>query len=337
MRATLAEIAAAAKVSEATVSRVLNGRPGVAEGTRQAVITAIDVLGYERPTMLRSKSAGMVGLVIAELDNPIFAAFAQYIESALVQQRYTTILCSQRADGLHEDEYISLLLERGVAGIVFVSGLHADTNTDPERYLSLRRRGLPLVFVNGALPELDASFISNDDAASMHLAIDHLTSQGHRRIGLAVGPARFSPVQGKVEGFRQAMAERLGMTEVDDLIEYSMFSVEGGAVAARRLLDTGVTAVICGSDLMALGVIRAARERGIVVPQQLSVVGYDDSLLIGFTDPPLTTIRQAVGAMAAAAVEALLDEINGTRNQRSEFVFRPVLVVRSSTAAAPQG
>lgn len=334
MRATLADIAAAAKVSEATVSRVLNGRPGVALSTKQAVLTALDVLGYERPSALRPRSTGLVGLVIAELDNPVFASFAQHLERGLVQHGYSSVLCPQTPDGLHEDEYVAMLLDRGVSGIVFVSGLHADATADSQRYTVLRDRGLPIVLVNGCLGEIDAPCISNDDVASMHLAIVHLVSQGHTRIGLAVGPNRFTPVARKVSGFRAAVQQHLGQDVGDDRIAYSMFSVEGGAAAAHRLIDDGCTAVICGSDLMALGAIRAAREQGLSVPGDLSVVGYDDSLLVGFTDPPLTTIRQAVAAMSAAAVSALLDEIASTPQPRSEFVFRPELVVRASTGAA---
>jgi DNA-binding LacI/PurR family transcriptional regulator len=114
-----------------------------------------------------------------------------------------------------------------------------------------------------------------------------------------------------------------------------MFTVEGGAAAASRLIDRGATAIVCGSDLMALGAIRAARQRGLDVPRDLSVVGYDDSTLIAFTDPPLTTVRQSVQAMGEAAVRALIDEISGEPAPRAEYVFRPELVVRSSTGAVP--
>ena len=114
-----------------------------------------------------------------------------------------------------------------------------------------------------------------------------------------------------------------------------MFSVEGGDTAAARLIEKGCTAVVCGSDLMALGAIRAARRAGRQVPADFSVVGYDDSPLIAFTDPPLTTVRQSVQAMAEAAVRALLDEIAGEPSPRAEYVFRPELVVRASTGAAP--
>ena len=336
MRARLADIAEQADVSEATVSRVLNGKPGVAESTRQAVLTALDLLGYDRPSRLRRKSAGLVGLVMPELTNPIFPAFAQIIETALARHGYTPVLCTQTPGGVHEDDYVQMLLDRGVAGIIYVSGLHADSSTDSQRYVKLRERGLPIVLVNGFLEGIDAPFISNDDVASMELALTHLVHLGHTRIGLAVGPDRFVPVIRKIAGFRNSMATLLGREDVEDLIERTMFTVEGGAAAANRLLDKGATAIVCGSDLMALGAIRAARQRGLDVPRDLSVVGYDDSTLIAFTDPPLTTVRQSVQAMGEAAVRALLDEIAGEPAPRAEYVFRPELVVRGSTGACPK-
>lgn len=335
MKARLADIATQAGVSEATVSRVLNDKSGVARSTRQAVLTALDVLGYERPSRLRKRSAGLIGLMVPELDNPIFPAFAQVIENALAQHGYTPVLCTQTPGGVTEDDYTDLLLERGVSGIVFVSGLHADRNADHSRYTKLVERGLPVVFINGYVDEVDATFISNDDVISMDLAIGHLVSLGHRRIGLAVGPERYVPVIRKIVGFRQSMRVRLGVDHVRDLIECSLFSVEGGQAAAGALLDRGVTGIVCGSDMMALGAIRAVRQRGLEVPGDVSVVGYDDSPLIAFTDPPLTTIQQAVQAMGLAAVRALLDEIAGVGAPRAEFVFRPELVVRGSTGQAP--
>jgi alanine racemase len=116
------------------------------------------------------------------------------------------------------------------------------------------------------------------------------------------------------------------------LVELSMFGVEGGAAAAQRLLDRGVSAVVCGSDMMALGVIRAVRQRGLSVPGDVSVVGYDDAPMMEFTDPPLTTVRQPVGAMGLAAVQFLLEEILGHTTPHTEFLFRPELVVRNTTA-----
>ncbi|NGN62949.1 substrate-binding domain-containing protein [Streptomyces sp. A7024] len=335
MTARLSDIAAQAGVSEATVSRVLNDRPGVAVATRDAVLAALDVLGYERPVKLRKRSAGLVGLIMPELDNPIFPAFAQVICQVLIQNGWTPLLATQAPGGATEDELTELLVERGADGMVFVSGLHADTTADMKRYALLRGRGVPHVMINGYSPDVKGTFVSPDDREAMRLAVAHLADLGHERIGLALGQERFVPVQRKAEGFRKSNAELFGLssTDADDLIEYSLYTLEGGHAAAAALIDRGCTAIVCASDLMALGAIRAARERDLPVPGALSVVGYDDSPLIAFTDPPLTTVRQPVRAMGEAAVRALLDEMSGgTPAPNREFVFHPELVVRGSTA-----
>ncbi len=336
--ARLADIAAQAGVSEATVSRVLNGKPGVAATTRESVLAALDVLGYERPVRLRQRSAGLVGLITPELDNPIFPAFAQVIGQALTRQGYTPVLATQTPGGSTEDELTEMLVARGVSGIIFVSGLHADTTADTRRYDRLRAQGVPHVLINGFSPQVRAPFVSPDERAAMDLAVSHLSALGHRRIGLALGPERYVPVQRKTEGFVGAMRERLGLDAAQalGLVQHSLYSLEGGQAAASALLDRGCTAVVCASDLMALGAIREARRRGLTVPGDVSVVGFDDSPLIAFTDPPLTTIRQPVTAMGQAAVRALLEEVDGTPAPHTEFVFMPELVVRGSTASAPQ-
>ncbi|WP_326829888.1 LacI family transcriptional regulator [Streptosporangium sp. NBC_01810] len=331
----LADIAAQAGVSEATVSRVLNGKPSVSQATRQAVLAALDLMGYERPQRLRQRSNGLIGLVTPELDNPIFPAFAQAFEKTLTQHGYTPVLCTQLPGGAVEDEFTELLVERGVSGIVFVSGLHADTTAKMDRYTRLAERGLPIVLLDGYSERIDAPFISPDDRAAARLAVQHLVDLGHERIGLAVGPGRFVPVIRKIEGYRRAMAQLLGATDVDELISHSLFSVEGGQAAAAQLLERGCTGIVCASDLMALGAIRACRDRGLSVPGEVSVVGFDDSPLIAFTDPPLTTVRKPIGAMASAAVVTLLEEINGVRAKHVELMFQPELVVRRSTGSGP--
>ncbi|WP_431781857.1 LacI family DNA-binding transcriptional regulator [Streptomyces chumphonensis] len=337
MTARLADIAAQAGVSEATVSRVLNGKPGVAAATRESVLTALDLLGYERPARLRQRSAGLVGLITPELENPIFPAFAQVIAQALTRQGYTPVLATQTPGGSTEDELTEMLVERGVAGIIYVSGLHADTTADMQRYEKLRGQGVPYVLINGFSPKVRAAFISPDDRAAMRLAVTHLVSLGHERVGLALGPARFVPVQRKIEGFLHSVEEQLGLSgpDAEALVQHSLYTLEGGQAATGALLERGCTGVVCASDMMALGAIRAARQHGLTVPGDVSVIGFDDSPLIAFTDPPLTTIRQPVNAMGQAAVRALLEEIGGTPAPHGEFVFLPELVVRGSTAAAP--
>ncbi|MBS2539389.1 LacI family DNA-binding transcriptional regulator [Catenulispora sp. NF23] len=334
--ARLADIAAHAKVSEATVSRVLNGKAGVAAATRQAVLAALDVMGYERPTRLRQRSAALIGLIIPELDNPIFPAMAQAVERALTHHGYTPVLATVSPGGATEDDLVELLLEHGVAGIVFASGLHADTTASRDRYHRLSDRGVPFVLINGYAEGVAAPFISPDDALAARLSVTHLADLGHERIGLAVGPKRYVPVIRKIAGFTAALRDTLGEQSPADFVEYSLYGFEGGRAAAAKLLDRGCTGIVCASDMMALGAIAEVRARGMAVPGDISVVGYDDSPLIPYTDPPLTTVRQPVAAMGAAAVRALLEEVGGGHAPRTEFVFAPELVVRGSTGSGPR-
>src|SRR5215469_2221525 len=197
-RARLVDVAREAGVSEATVSRVLNDRPGVSPDTRQSVLRALDILGHDRPERRRPRSSGLIGLVTPELDNPIFPLFAQVIGSALNQQGYTPVLCTQTPGGVTEDEYVEQLLARGVAGIIFVSGLHADTHASIERYQRLVERRVPIVLINGYKAGVEAPFFSCDDSQAGRMAVAHLISLGHRRIGLISGPERYVPVQRKV-------------------------------------------------------------------------------------------------------------------------------------------
>ncbi|GAA3758624.1 LacI family DNA-binding transcriptional regulator [Streptomyces tremellae] len=337
MTARLAGIAARAGVSEATVSRVLNGRPGVAAGTRTAVLAALDALGYPHPVRERRRGGALVGLVMPELDNPVFPALAQAVGAALARQGCTPVLATQAQEGAAEDELTAMLVERGVAGLIIVSGQHADTTADLGRYERLRAQGVPFVLVDGFAPGVSAPFISPDDRAAVRLAVTHLVALGHRRVGLAVGPRRFVPVVRKADAFLDAVGELLGQPrrEAEQLIVQSLFTLEGGEAAASALLDAGCTALVCASDMMALGAVRAVRRRGLDVPRDVSVVGYDDSSPMAFTDPPLTTVRKPVAAMGQAAVRTLLEEIAGTPAARGELVFLPELVVRGSTAAAP--
>lgn len=333
--ARLSEIAAHAGVSVATASRVLNGRPGVAEATRRVVLTAVDVLGYERPAALQSRRLGLIGVVIAELDNPIFPLFAQAIELALPSFGYSSLLSTRRPGLPAEKGSIELLLEHGVAGIVFVSRVHSNTLADTSHYRQLRSQGVPLAFINGYLPDFDASFVADDDVAAMDLVVRHLRALGHRHIGLATGPTRYTPSARKITGFHQAMQRHA--PDAHPLEHIGDYSIEGGRAAATDLIDRGCTAIIAASDFAALGAIRGVRSLGLRVPQDISVTGYDGSPIMAFTDPPLTTVKQPVEQLAAAAVRSLIEDIEDFPRHRGELLFQPELIVRGSTGAAPQG
>jgi DNA-binding LacI/PurR family transcriptional regulator len=333
MPGKLADIARQARVSEATVSRVLNGKSGVSDATRAAVLTALDVIGYERPTHLRSRKARMVGLVVPELGNPIFPALAEVVSGALAQRGFNAVLCT-RTGSMSEAQYVEMLLERQVSGMIFAGGQYAEADAPHDHYVRLRQLRLPVVLVNAAAENLDFPRVSTDDAVAMEQAYSHLAYLGHRRIGLILGPSDHMPSLRKLETFER-IGEQFGGTPVQpELVERTRFSIEGGHAAASRLIGRGVTAIICASDPLALGAVRAARRAGLAVPSDLSVVGYDDSPFMACTDPPLTTVRQPIESIGRAAVEMLVGQIEGSSIAPEELFFEPEIVARGSTGAA---
>ncbi|MFD8205269.1 LacI family DNA-binding transcriptional regulator [Streptomyces sp. NPDC059695] len=334
MTRRLAQVAKKVGVSEATVSRVLNGKPGVSEATRQSVLTALDVLGYERPTQLRGERARLVGLVLPELQNPIFPAFAEVIGGALAQQGLTPVLCTQTKGGVSEADYVDLLLQQQVSGVVFAGGLFAQADAPHDHYHQLAERNIPVVLINASIEGLDFPCVACDDAVAVEQAWRHLASLGHEKIGLLLGPVDHVPSGRKLQAARGA-AEAAGTPLPDEQIVRSIFSLEGGQAAANGLLEQGVTGIVCASDPLALGAIRAARRRGLRVPQDVSVVGFDDSAFMNCTEPPLSTVRQPIEAMGRAAVELLCSQIQGVHSHPGELLFEPELVVRGSTAPPP--
>jgi DNA-binding LacI/PurR family transcriptional regulator len=333
MTRRLAEVAKKVGVSEATVSRVLNGRPGVSEATRESVLTALDVLGYERPTQLRGDRARLVGLVLPELQNPIFPAFAEVVGGALAQQGLTPVLCTRTVGGVSEAEYVELLLQQQVSGVMFAGGLYAQADASHDHYRRLVERGLPTVLVNAAVGHLSFPRVSCDDAVAVEQAVGHLAALGHERIGMVLCPSDHVPSQRKLETYL-ALGRRNGGPGDPELVEHTIFTLEGGHAAASRLLDKGVTGIVCASDVLAMGAIRAARRRGLAVPGDVSVIGYDDSALMTCIDPPLTTVRQPIDAMGRAGVQMLVAQIDGGEVSNDELLFEPELVVRASTAPA---
>jgi DNA-binding LacI/PurR family transcriptional regulator len=338
----LADVAKKVGVSEATVSRVLNGKAGVSGSTREAVLTALDVLGYERPTQLRGERVRLIGLVLPELQNPIFPALAEVVGGALAQRGFTPVLCCTRtAGGLSEADYVGMLLDQHVSGVVFAGGHFAEQAAPHDHYRLLRSRGVPVVLCNAGIDNLDFPCVSTDDVTAAGQAYTHLASLGHQRIGLVVGPEDHIPSRRKLAAFTEhaARADTAPSEASAALpgapVEHALFSLEGGQAATTRLLRHGVTGVICGSDVLALGAIRAVRRAGLAVPDDVSVVGYDDSAFMNCTDPPLTTVRQPIESMGKAAVALLVNQIENVAVYPEELLFEPELVVRGSTGRRP--
>src|SRR5690348_5433644 len=330
----LAEVAKKVGVSDATVSRVLNGKAGVSDSTREAVLTALDVLGYERPSKLRGQRARLIGLVVPEVQNPIFPALAEVIGANLAQRGFTPVLCTRAAGGMSEANYVDMLLEQHASGVVFAGGNYHEAAAPHEHYRLLRARGVPVVLINAAVDNLGFPCVSTDDASAAIQAFTHLSALGHERIGLVLGPEDHMPSRRKLAAFTEA-AEHAGISAA--AVEHALFSLEGGQAATTRMLREGVTGVICASDVLALGAIRAVRRAGLTVPGDVSVVGYDDSAWLNCTDPPLTTVRQPIQSMGRSAVALLVNQIENTDVYPEELLFEPELVVRGSTGRPGTG
>jgi len=328
MSRRLAEVARKVGVSEATVSRVLNDKPGVGAATRQAVLTALDVLGYERPSKLRGERARLVGLFLPELQNPIFPAFGEVVGGALAQHGYTPVLCTVTAGGISEADYVDLLLQQQVSGVVFAGGQYTQQDAPHEHYRRLVELGLPTVVTNAPISGLGVPTVSTDDAVAVEQAWGHLSQLGHDRIGLLLGPRDHMPSRRKLDAARRLAGGDLP----PELVAHSQYSLEAGQAGATRLLGAGVTAIVCASDPLALGAIRAVKRAGLSVPADVSIIGFDDSSLMTSTDPPLTTVRQPIELMGRMVVDLLLAQIEGVDSEPDEYFFEPELVVRGSTA-----
>ncbi|MFC8506625.1 LacI family DNA-binding transcriptional regulator [Streptomyces sp. NPDC057411] len=329
MKVGITDVAALAQVSEATVSRVINRRQGVSKKTREAVEHAMAELGYERQTQ-----GQLVAVVTEFVSNPFFADVAERIESALAPHGLKTVLCPVFPGGVQELDFLSSLVDKGIAAVVFLSASNTVEGADTDGYELLRQRRVPYVGINGEFADgVPAPVFSTDDALAAELAVDHLYRLGHRRIGMASGPSGNRPADRRVRGFVAAMARR-GIDDAPRWVVRQSYSVEGGQAAATSLIGLGATGIVAASDFMALGAVRGIRRQGLTVPDDISVVGYDGSTVTEFTDPALTTVRQPADRLALEVGRSVLALVSNREVPTGELLFDPELVIRASTGPA---
>jgi LacI family xylobiose transport system transcriptional regulator len=330
-RVTLADIAAEAGVSLATVSKVLNGRSDVSAATRGRVEQLLAGYGYlRRASSGGTGSARMVELVFHELESEWSIEIIRGVERVTREAGISLILTESGDRHSPGHAWIDGVLRRRPIGVILVF-----SDLDPEEKHKLRSRGVNFVVVDPAdEPEPDVASIGSANWAGGFAAAQHLLALGHRRIGMISGPEDMLCSVARVDGYRSAL-ERAGIAFEPELLLAGDFHVAGGRRAASQLLDLErpPTAIFAGSDLQALGVYEAARPRGVKIPEDLSVVGYDDLRIARWVGPPLTTIRQPLTEMAETAARMLIrmsEDPETPVNQR--FDLATSLVVRESTA-----
>jgi DNA-binding LacI/PurR family transcriptional regulator len=328
--ASLRDVAERAGVSVATASRAANGGLAVRPETRERVERAMRELLYIPPG--RRAATGLIGVLVPELANPIFPALAQAIETRAAPEGLASILCNTREAAFREVDYVHMLLDRRVEGMIFISSEMTNMRGDHSHYARLVDEGARLVFVNGALHALDVPSVGVDERAAGEIATQHLIELGHERIGFVAGPEHYLPTHLKAAGREAAL--RAASFDADGLTVHAEFGIEGGrkAIAQLLALPEPPTGVICSSDLMAIGALAEAGRRGVHVPDELSIVGFDGIDATTWTKPALTTVDQPIAQIADTAVQTLQTLIEQPKRALPNFYFRPVLRVRESTA-----
>ncbi len=332
------EIAKRAKVSTATVSRTVNRVPTVDPLLAARVWKVIDALGYYPNTQARALVSGrsrIFGLVVSEITNPFFPEIVQVFENIAVQHNYEIMLTSTVHDPRRMELSVRRMIERRVEGVaVMTFGME-------EALLgALQDHNVPLVFVDVGPPRPCVSNIRIDYMHGIRQGVQHLAALRHERIAFICGPLRLKSAAARRDAFLESLLE-IGLAPLPGLVIEGDHTVEGGIRAMGQLLagDIRPTAVMCSNDMTAIGVMRKGYEAGIRIPQDLSVVGFDDIRLAQYVLPALTTVQMSQAELAHLAFHALLKDVqrNVPAPNGSDYVLKTSLVLRESTALAKAG
>lgn len=327
------DVAELAGVSASTVSHVLNGTRKVSEDTRERVRLAIEELGYEPNLLAKSLKVSRtftIGLLISDIQNPFFTSVIRGAEDVALSRGYHLFLCNTDEDPNREDEYVRELSKKRVDGLIVASSASRRNHT-----LQLRLEDVPFVFMDREVEGIEADTVSVDNRLGMRLIAEHLTQLGHERVGMVSGPLEKSSGHERYHGLRDALAD-LGLPLHDSLVRFGDFRVSGGREAAEELLrlPEPPTALVVSNNQMTLGALLAVRELGLRVPDEVSVVSFDDMEWAPLANPPLTALAQPTYEMGATAARMLLDKIEKkATGSPSKLFMEPELMVRGSTGS----
>jgi LacI family transcriptional regulator len=327
---TIKDVAQRAGVGIATVSRTLHGSSQVSPETAARVLKVVEELGYRPNTTAQSLVSGcshMLGLVVSDITNPFFPELVKGFEDVALQNGYDVLVASTNYDPARTAQCVQRMIERKIDGVAIMT-----SEVDPSLTDTLARRKVPLVFLDVGRVGKGVSNVKVDYGAGIGQAVEHLSSLGHRRIAFISGPDLLASARERRDAFLRRLDDTGSGPPREILIEEGNHRVDGGLEAMRRLLDREPrpTAVIASNDLTAIGAMRAIRQCGLRVPEDISVVGFDDIQMAEFTEPPLTTVRLLRTEVAHLACDALLQLIR-TNASGVEFYMSTALVVRRST------
>ncbi len=333
MAATIRDVARRAKVSVATVSRVVNpSTHSVTPATRRRVLAAVQELAYHPNVIaqsLKNRASRTVALIVPDISNPFFPAIARGIEDTARQRGYAVLLCNTYEDLAREHAYLQLLRKRWVDGLIF-----ATVGSNTRHLRALREEGLPVVLVARDVGGITIDAVLVDNLRGAYDATTHLARLGHRGIAHITGPASLRVARDRRRGYEQALSEA-GLPGDETLIVAGDFTADGGRAAMVTLLDRGrqFSAVVAANDLMAIGAMEALRAVGRRIPEDVAVVGFDDITFASLVSPALSTVAQPKYRMGQLAMERLLDLMAGASPAGRRIVLEPRLIVRESCGA----
>ena len=331
-------VAKRAKVSTATVSRTMNGSAKVSPETAERVRQAIEALNFYPDINARALGSGrssLYGLIISDITNPFFPELVKSFEDIAVLHGQEVLIANTNYDPERMKICVRRMLQRKVDGVAIMT-----SEMDEGLIEDFSRRHIPLVFLDTGTVAPGISCVRIDYSAGIDLAVNHLFQLGHERIAFISGPMRLSSARMRYKAFMESTA-RDHLSGNTELIQEGNHRVDGGHEAMQRILASAVrpTAVMASNDLTAIGAMGAIAEAGLRVPEDISVVGYDDIQLSAFTMPPLTTVSLPRAEIANAAFHALLNAMQSDAPKPvagEEHKVLPTLVVRKSTGPAPQ-
>lgn len=328
------EVARLAKVSTATVSRTINGSDKVTAETAERVRRAIETLKFYPNTNARALGSGrssLYGLIISDITNPFFPELVKSFEDVAVQFGQEVLIANTNYDPHRMEVCVSRMLQRKVDGVAIMTSEMEDHLVD-----EMSSRRIPLVFLDTGTPQKGISNIAIDYASGIDAAVEHLSLLGHTAIGFISGPMDLTSARVRRRAFTNSM-KRKGLILDRNLIEEGNHRMDGGHEAMARLLEKAVrpTAVLTSNDMTAIGAMGAISERGLKIPQDISLIGFDDIELSAFTQPGLTTVRLSRQEIAKVAFRALYGTKDNASAKGAEFTIRPALVERKSTGPVP--
>lgn len=328
---SIKEIAKAAGVSTATVSRVLNGSDKVREDTTERVMDVVDKMNYRldqvaRRMKVKAVDSMVFGLIITDIGNPFFSNVAKGVESVAFKSKYVMMICNTDENPEKEKFFVESMLSEKVSGIIVVP-----TTGNAELYKKLTSDGFPIVMIDRRQKNLNIDTVSINNEAGSFQAVQLLIQNGHKRIGIIKGIKGLSNTEERFEGYRKALKEA-GIKLSDELITYGNYVESGGREATKKLLSLKKrpTAIFSTNNLMTLGCLKELYKQQISIPDKMALVGFDDSTWAEALIPPLTTVKQPGYELGVNAAELLFKRLKNRDASRMNIVLNPELVVRES-------